>query len=168
MRNFSRSCLTDLPKQANSLIAYGMNKAIKKTCKTEAERKKLGQNLGCFNKVKDQMSAEFNLLQENYQRSIFLTDNKKKIPSACCNFFATMKKVLEIGATQCTKDQVNYLKFFLESFSNDVLELLCAGITLESEKCKTLEIPPKNVTSSLVKNDSFMPALLVLLDGLSS
>lgn len=38
MRTFAKQCLSALPKQGTSLIAYGMNKNIKRVCKTAASR----------------------------------------------------------------------------------------------------------------------------------
>jgi hypothetical protein len=143
-----------------------MNKAIKKSCKNDESRKKLFQNLGCFNKVAKQIGKEYKDLGKLYQRSIHLEDRKQKIPSACCNFFNMKKNMLTVGATKCNKDQVEFLKFFVDSFSGDVLDLLCAGISLDGEKCKNLTLPHANVTQGMQDNDSFFPALIVLLNGL--
>ena len=76
------------------------------------------------------------------------------------------KNMLAIGKNKCSKEQVAYLKFFIESFSGDLLDLLCAGITLEGEKCKSIVLPPKNVTEGMPVHDSFIPALLTLINGL--
>lgn len=143
-----------------------MNKAVKKTCKTEADRAKLARNLGCFNQVAKEIGDEYKGLAERYQRSIHLEDTKLKIPSACCNFYRFVANTLAAGKKKCTKEQVDYLRFFMESFSGDVLDLLCAGITLESDKCTKLVLPHKNVTAGMPNNDSFLPSLLVLLNGL--
>lgn len=143
-----------------------MNKAVKKTCKTDADRDEMGKKLGCFNKLSKEIGDEYKELAKKYQRAIHLTDSKQKIPSACCCYFQTMKNLLEIGSRKCTREQVEYLKFFMESFSADVLDLLCAGLTLDGEKCRSLVLPHVNVTHGMPDNDSFFPALIVLLNGL--
>jgi hypothetical protein len=164
MKQFGKDCLTALPKQGNSLIAFGYGKSVKVACKTAADREILHKRLKCVTKIHPLMNEAVEVMTQKFV-TILEVDSKDRLPGVCCTFFKFKARLLTAAATKCPKVDVDYFQFFLDGFSGDVVDLLCNGLSHGSEKCtKTLEkIPPVNNSTGFT---SFIPPLLLILDSL--
>lgn len=166
MREFGNRCLTEMPKQGNSVAAFGFHKVIRKACKNQETRKELFENLSCFNPVASRMKKELDTFRLDMVRATFLQDNSQKITAACCSYFNRSMALSNTGRQVCDKGKTEYLNSFMRGFAGDVLDLICSGMTPESAKCTSLVLPPISVTKDVPYVDSFVPALLELMSSM--
>ena len=166
MRDFGKKCLKEMPKQGNSVAAFGFNKVIRKTCKDQESRKELYENLSCFNPVATAMRKQLDLFRLDMVRATFLQDNSLKIVAACCTYFNRSTALTNTGRKVCDQRKTEYLDSFMRGFAGDILDLICFGMTPESQKCRSLVLPPVEVTNRVPYVESFVPALLELMSSM--
>lgn len=166
MRSFGKTCLQEMPKQGNSVAAYGMSRAIAGACKTPASRKLLYQSLGCFNPVSKSMRKELSAFREDMIRASFFEDNKPKILAACCSYFNHSTALVKAGSGICDHKKRKYLEKFVNGFASEVLDLICPNTSPGSEKCASLVLPPVALADKVPYVQSFIPALLSLMDSM--
>ncbi|KAI1277981.1 hypothetical protein HDE_14541 [Halotydeus destructor] len=163
MKAFSGKCLTDLPKQATSLVNYGMNKHIKNVCKSPESRREIGEKMKCNNQARSEMDAIMSNYVDMYRRVPFMA-TKDKLAGLCCAYYSTFEKLIAESRKHCSEAQAKYLYDFLHSFSIDTVELLCSNIAPNSATCRTIEYPEQTIGEKA--SVSVMPALLVTLETL--
>lgn len=166
MREFGKRCLKEMARQGNSVAAFGFNKVIRKACKDRDSKRSLYENLSCFNPVADRMKKELDTFRLDMVRATFLQDSTTKITAACCTYFNRSTALTNTGRSVCDAQRTEYLDSFMRGFAGDVLDLICSGMTPESEKCRSLVLPPVDVTNDVPYVESFVPALLLLMSSM--
>lgn len=99
--------------------------------------------------------------------NILEADSKDRLPAVCCTFFDMKTRMAAAASSKCPKIDADYFAFFLDSFSEDTVDLLCSGLSPGSEKCvKALERIPQNVNGTRTEFTGFVLPLLLVLDSL--
>ena len=124
----------------------------------------LWKKMGCFNKAIQEFDKEMATFSEDYRRVMSLPKHQK-IHGICCRFLAFQERIIELAKRTCDQTHSDYFARFLKDYSSDVGDLLCSGITTESESCKKL-ILTEAVSDQLEKTMSFIPPLLLILGQL--
>lgn len=120
--------------------------------------------MGCFNKASGEFDKDMATFSEDYRRVMSLR-KEQKIHGICCRFLAFQERIIELAERTCNKTHSDYFARFLKDYSSDVGDLLCSGITTQSESCKKLVLP-ETVAGELEKTMSFIPPLLQILGQL--
>lgn len=124
----------------------------------------LWKNMGCFNKAITEFDKEMAKFSDDY-RLVMKLPKQQKITGICCRFLAFQERIIELSKKTCDQSRSDYFAQFLKDYSSDVGDLLCSGITTQSESCKKL-ILPTNGSQDLEKTMSFIPPLLQILSQL--
>ena len=160
-RNFTKKCLKELAQQINSQIAHAISRGVAKNC---ADRPHLAKMIGCFNQISGFIEQEYAIMQTRMQQGMLVVNRRLKILIVCCNYLRMHAHMLAEGAKFCSSDQVHFLNSFLEGFTSDAIELICSGITPDSEECTSLALPSVNLTTGMARHDVFLPTILLLLE----
>lgn len=83
----------------------------------------------------------------------------------CCRWFNFEAELDKVARGACSEEDAAYFKMFVHNFSNDIVELLCSGITIESDTCTNLVLPKEKIEVT-EKPISFIPSLLTVLVNL--
>ena len=166
MKRFGKNCLTALPRQANSMLTFGMGKSIKTACKTPEDREKLHRRLKCVTKIHDIMNEEVANMTQTFI-DVQEMNVKDRLPAVCCTFFKFKANMTESAAKKCPTEDVDFFNFFLDGFSGDTVDLLCSGLSHGSEKCiQVLNKISRDENKTRTEFLSFVPPLLLVLDSL--
>lgn len=126
----------------------------------------LWKRMGCFNKAIHDFDREMGTFSDDYRRVMSLP-KEQKITGICCRFLAFQERIFGLANKTCDQTHSDYFANFLKDYSSDVGDLLCAGITAQSESCKKLILPEKETGSQqLEKTMSFIPPLIQILSQL--
>jgi len=168
MKKFGKECLTALPKQGNAMIAFGMGKIVKSSCKTPDDRETLYKRLKCIRKIHDLVNVRVIQVANTFLRMLEINTNDR-LAGICCIFFDFKDELITAAAAKCPKQDVDYFNMFLDGFSGDILDLLCSSFPAGSEKCQRAiqKIPKRNVSENETSEfTSMIPPLLLVLDSL--
>ena len=121
----------------------------------------IGQRLGCNERNVTYSNEQMALLISRF-RQIPSMDTALKLPTVCCMYYRFETAITDISEQVCSKSDVDYYLTFVNNFSSDVLDLLCAQTKRDSNYCKTVKLPNEPLEGE--NSDSLVPPLLVVLD----
>ena len=110
------------------------------------------------------MNKIFEEMINNYHH-VAKMDSKVMLNGVCCKWFEFENDLVEISTHVCSEEDSKYFKTFVHNFSSDIVELLCSGITAESDTCNKLVLPKEKIEVK-EKPVSFVPGLLQVLVNL--
>lgn len=110
------------------------------------------------------LNQAFGQLIDDYHH-VAKMDSKVLLNGVCCKWFQLEAELGKQANEICSEEDAKYFKSFVHNFSNDIVELLCAGITMESVKCTELVLPEDKIKVD-DKPVSFIPGLLEVLVSL--
>ena len=147
-----------------------MGRTVRKACKTAREKETLFTRMSCINKVGYQVDMLMANLTHTFMQVLKMSDSKDKLPGVCCLFFRYREDVSKAALKVCPKIDVDYFLSFMDGFSEDTVNLLCAGLVHGSQKCQQAvnKIPTLSQRSLRAKPEfsSFIPPLLLILNSL--
>jgi len=163
VRAYSKKCLDGLPRQAISLVAYGMNKQIRNVCKSPAE---IAKSLGCAAGNARELNEEFFKLTSGFKKVLNL-DTNRKIPYVCCVFHDVNAKLSTANLKVCNQQQNAYFNEFVKKFSEDVLDLLCSTTPAGSETCMKINEELATIEDPVLDEDAnYLMTLIAVLEKL--
>jgi len=163
VRAYSKKCLDGLPRQAVSLVAYGMNKQVRNVCKSPTE---ISANLGCAAGNTRELNELFHTLTSGFQKVLHLETNRK-IPYVCCVFHGVNAKLSTANRKVCNEQQNAYFNEFVKKFSEDVLDLLCSTTPAGSETCMKIDEELAVIEDPVLdENANYLMTLIAVLEKL--
>jgi len=163
VRAYSKKCLDGLPRQAISLVAYGMNKQIRNVCKNPAE---IAKSLGCAAGNARELNEVFHKLTSGFKKVLDLETNRK-IPYVCCVFHDVNAKLSTANRKVCNEQQNVYFNEFVKKFSEDVLDLLCSTTPAGSETCMKVDKELAVIEEPVLdENANYLMTLIAVLEKL--
>ncbi|KAI1278143.1 hypothetical protein HDE_14546 [Halotydeus destructor] len=163
IKDFTNKCLTDLPKQASSLVNYGYRKHIRTVCKTPQSRRELGEKFKCNNQAMDKLDSAMTVFIDTYRR-VPLMEAKVRITGLCCGYYSFLDNVLTESSKVCSKSDSDFLRTFIDSFASDILEVLCSQVAQNKAICDTIQFPAETIKDEL--SASYFPPMLYALSNL--
>lgn len=164
IKETSKQCVTGLSKQVLNLVLYGINKGIKKNCQNDETKSLAGKNLGCLNKVQEQMVSAMANVTDAFRMINFLPGDSK-ITALCCSFHKFTSQVTEIGSSECPKSSTDHMDDLINDFSGEALDLVCRGVAKDSETCKNFSFAEelRDKIDSTLEQVTFVPSCVSAL-----
>lgn len=118
----------------------------------------------CLNDKIPELNKIFDGLISDYHH-VAKMDSKIMLNGVCCRWFDFESELDKVAKDSCSEEDAAYFKTFVHNFSNDIVELLCSGITVGSDTCTKLVLPEEKIEVT-EEPISFIPGLLTILVNL--
>ncbi|OTF81916.1 hypothetical protein BLA29_006110 [Euroglyphus maynei] len=157
IESYAKRCQHGLPKQYFNILVYTIKGSMSRICKKNS--KKARQFLsasGCIRRASHHFDQCHRNLIERLHRIKF-SDDKKKIPYTCCEYY-TLRKCFQDGGrneAKCSDKEMETVEELIESTSSNALNFFCGEYAEDSDKCEKLgplaEAPSKSGRKSRPK-----------------
>ncbi|XP_046912236.2 uncharacterized protein LOC124493199 [Dermatophagoides farinae] len=143
-RNFIDTCTeTSYEKRSLDSLLDGIQRVLKRLCRSQSKKEQLLQNVGCANSV----VQDTKLCLKNYRMLVFaankLNDKSKIMRILCCKSRKVAPCIGEAmkskGNAVCSAKNIDYFREMHQNIKAEMTAVVCSDF--ERDQCENVEVP---------------------------